>query len=426
MTAETPYQWLSRVAQADPDRVCLVEDTHLVSYGEVHGRVVTRADEVRAQVGDWEIIPIDVGLDVSSVIEILAIQHAGGVPFPFSGSPQDLPAPTAPGIAVCLGTSGSSGPPKVVPLSFANVAASVVASRARLGNGPQDRWLLCLPLDHVGGLSIIWRSLEAGGSAAVASFDASGMTIERHRPSIASMVPTMVQRLIDTNTGALVSIRSVLVGGAALDASLWQRCIEADAHLVPTYGLTEAGSQVATALPEKTDMRAGIPVDGMDVTIVGRDGELVTDGDTGLISIAGPAVFDGYLGEGPRVGPFVTRDLGRLDVEGRLHVEGRIDDVIISGGENVSLGHVAATIMGYGDVRDVCVVGIDHVEWGTVGCAMVVSDGRLESLDTMVRSDLRRHERPKMWLLTDVIPTLANGKHDLAAVRAAFEEEPWT
>ena len=397
-----------------------------MSYSDVLDRVDARAADMRPRFTEWAVVPVEVSLDIDSVIELLAIGHAGGVPLPFTGSQPDLPAPTAPSAAVCIRTSGSSGPPKIVPLTYASTAASVAASRSRLGNGPEDRWLLCLPLDHVGGISIIWRTLESGGSAVVAPFTASGMTIERNEPTIASMVPTMVQRLMDTRPTALASISLVLVGGASISAALWQRCQDADVHLVATYGLTEAGSQVATAIPGDAAVLAGPPLDGFDVVIVGQDGEAVSDGETGIISVDGPAVFGGYLGEVSRQGPFRTRDLGRFDADGRLHVEGRADDVIISGGENVSLGRVAEVIMCLDDVRDVCVVGTNDEEWGEIVCAMVVAEAGLDAISAKVRQELKPHERPKRWLQRNSIPEMANGKQDLTAVREAFEEEPWT
>lgn len=432
MTADTPYRWLSVVASHDPDRPCLVDIAGVHSYGDVLTRVITRADELRARadhaLADGEISTIEVTLSIDSIIEILAVQHRGAVPFPHSGPSPTIGSQRAPGAAICVGTSGSSGASKIVPLSFVNLEASVDASRRRLRNGRNDRWLACLPLDHIGGLSVIWRTLEAGGSALVAPFDASGDVIDRLEPTIASMVPTMLQRLFDRNQNALRSIGSILVGGAGLDASLMERCREFGVSIMPTYGLTEASSQVATA----TDMPrrgatgfVGQPLDGMDVEIINLDGETVETGDTGVISVAGPAVFDGYLGEETRLGRFVTSDLGWLDPDGNLYVEGRIDDVIVSGGENVSLVRVAETIGGFDAVRDVCVVGLADAEWGMVCAAMVVSSLPLDALDTMAKAELRRHERPKRWLSAEEIPLLANGKHDLAAVRAAFEEEPW-
>jgi len=428
MTADTPYHWLAGVAADDPDRLCLADDTTESTYGEVLERVQVRARHLREDVSAWEIVPTRVAIGVDSVIDILATQHAGGVPLPYVGHQTPLHVSAAPDVAVCLETSGSSGRRKIVPLTFMNVASSVRSSRSRLGNGADDRWLVNLPLDHVAGLSIIWRTLEAGGSAVLSPFDSSGAIIERLRPTLASMVPTMVHRLVETNPGALASIGSVLVGGAALALPLWERCMDEGVRLIPTYGLTEAGSQVATAAPGEVRMLAGwagTPLRDMDVVIVGLDHEPVQPGQKGLISIEGPAVFDGYLGEDFRPGRFITNDIGHLDAENNLYVEGRIDDVIISGGENVSLGWVASILRGLEGVDDVCVVGVRDREWGTVSCAMVVAGNGLEFFGTMVEGALQPHERPKRWLEREVIPKLANGKHDLVAVREAFEEEPW-
>lgn len=428
MTTDTPYHWLARVAADDPDRLCLAGATTELTYGDVLDRVQAAAKVLRADIAAWEIVPTPVAIDVDSVIDILAVQHAGGVPLPYVGQPPTLQVSSAPDVAVCLETSGSSGKRKIVPLTFVNVASSVRSSRSRLGNGADDRWLICLPLDHVGGLSIIWRTLEAGASAVVGPFDPSGVLIERLHPTLASMVPTMVHRLVESNPGALASIGSVLVGGAALGLPLWERCIDVGVRLVPTYGLTEAGSQVATALPGEVKMLAGwtgTPLPDIEVVIVGLDHEPVQPGQTGIIAIEGPAVFDGYLAEEFRRGRFITNDVGHLDTENNLYVEGRIDDVIISGGENVSLGWVAGVLRGLDGVDDICVVGVEDSEWGTIGCAMVVSEDGLEGFGTMVEGVLQPHERPKRWLEREVIPKLANGKHDVAAVRAAFEEEPW-
>lgn len=429
MTADTPYYWLSRVAADDPARPCLVDDADVLTYGEVLERVDARAPAVRAGVDTWEITPVEVAIDVESIIEILAVQEAGGVPLPHTGGAPSLPVASAQDVAVCVETSGSRGPPKIVPLTYKSIESSVRASRERLGNDADDRWLLCLPLNHVGGLSIVWRSLEAGGAAIVAPFEASGGPIERHRPTIASMVPTMVHRLLDANPNALASIGTILIGGASAGMSLWRRARDLGAHLVPTYGMTEANSQVATLSPGDDRLNRGLvgaPLDGFAVTIIGHDGQPQADGVVGQITIEGPAVFSGYLGESPRPSPWPTNDLGRLSERGDLYIEGRVDDVIVSGGENVSLGRVAEIINGLVGIDDVCVVGIEDAEWGTVGGAMVVSGHGLTSIRTIVGRELKAHERPKRWLQRGVIPKLANGKHDLAAVRAAFEAEPWS
>lgn len=424
MAIETPNEWLGYVARTDPGRVCLVSDEEVLTYGEVLEFVEARAGEITASINEHEIVLVKVEIDVRSIIELLAIQVAGGVPLPYIGEPPELPVATAEGAAVCVETSGTGGLRKIVPLSYANIAASVTASRQRLGNGADDRWLLSLPLNHVGGLSILWRSLEAGGAVIVSPFDSSGGPIERHRPTYASMVPTMVHRLLQRNPDALASIGAVLVGGASLSSRLWSEADGAGVHLVPTYGMTETGSQIAT-LPARDERRelglVGRPLDGFSVTIVDPAGADVAALTTGRIAVEGPAVFHSYLGEAERSKPFVTSDLGRLSITGDLYIEGRRDDVVVSGGENVSTVHVADALAGIDGVSDVCVVSIDDSEWGSIVVAMVVADRRIDSSTTMVATLLDRQVRPKRWIMTDEIPKLHNGKHDVEAVRAAFD-----
>ena len=398
----------------------------MFTYGDVLDRVDARAQTVSTATEPWEILPVEVAIDTDSIIEILAVQHAGRVPLPHTGQPPPVPVAAAPGIGVCIETSGSSGTSRIVSLTYGNIAASVIASRARLDNGPDDCWLACLPLSHIGGLSVIFRTLEAGGSAIIVPFDPSGTTIETFNPTIASMVPTMVHRLADDNMGALASIGLVLVGGAALGKALSGRCFEAGVKLAPTYGLTEAGSQVATALPGLSGAdtaSVGRPLETMDVAIIDSAQMSVPTGSIGAIAIDGPAVFGGYLGEQQRQGRFVTSDRGWLEPDGVLHIEGRADDVIVSGGENVSLGHVSDLIEGIDGVDDVCIVAIEDEEWGMIMGAMVVANLPLGSFDTMVKRGLEPHERPKRWLKRSVIPMLANGKHDRLAVRKELEEE---
>lgn len=320
---------------------------------------------------------------------------------------------------MCLSTSGTSGASRLVPLTMTNLTASVVASRVRLGTGPDDRWLACLPLTHIGGLSVLLRSFEAGGAAVVGVFGAATPSlIERAQPSVASVVPTMAHRLLASDPDAIASIGTVLIGGAALSGSLAENARSAGAHLVPTYGMTEASSQVATPSPLDREQRVGSvgrPLDGFTITIAspGEDG-------AGRILVDGPAVFGGYLGEEPRTGPFATNDIGAIEPDGSLTVLGRSDEIVITGGENVSLQVVHDALSWLAGVDGVAVVEIDDVEWGTAVCALVVTPD-LDAARESASAVLARHEVPKRWMTADRIPLLPNGKVDLGAVRAHFE-----
>ncbi len=423
MAADTQHDWIARVCATDPGRVCLVSDGESLTYGEVHRLVEARAREISASIREHEIVVVEVEINLRTIIELLAIQRAGGVPFPYVGEMPELPVATVQRVAVCVSTSGTSGRRRIVPLTYSNIAASVRASRRRLGNDADDRWLLSLPLNHVGGLSVLWRSLEAGGAVVVAPFDASGEPIEQHRPTFASMVPTMVHRLFERNPGALASIGAVLVGGASLTSRLWRDASNAGAHLVTTYGMTEAGSQIATLAPGDERRESGLvgaPLEGFSVTIVDADGVEVPTGVLGRVSVEGPAVFLGYLGEEPRPQPFITSDLGRMSETGDLFIEGRGDDVIITGGENVSLRAVEAAIAGLFGVKEVCVVALDDSEWGMVTAAIIVAEAPDKAIRWEIAGVLKPHERPKHILFRRSIPLLPNGKHDIKAVRAVF------
>jgi len=422
MAPETPYGWLADVARVDPDRVCVVTDDRSFTYRSVLELIDERVIHLASLVERDEIVPVQVANDIASMVELLAVQAVGGVPFPHVAGELSAPLTHVGDTAICVATSGSGSAPKIVPISYGNIVASAIASRERLGNTRHDRWLACLPLNHIGGLSILWRSLEVGGSIGLAPFDPTGQRIDAMEPTFASMVPTMVYRLLEENPDAIASIGTVLVGGAALDLSIWERAGAAGVHLVPTYGMTETTSQVATVSPGGPTRDRGMvgrPLTGFTVTIVDAHGNEVDAGVSGTILVDGTAVFTGYLGQDPIDRPFATGDVGQLSADGDLFVEGRQDDMIVTGGENVSLGHVGSVIAQMQGVRDVCVVSLPDDEWGSVVAAMVVADHAIDVSYTTFTA-LARHERPKHWIVVDEIPTLPTGKHDTVAVRTAL------
>jgi len=249
MVSDTPHGWLERYAVSAPDAPALFLDSGVLTYGELQKQVVSRAKALRRIVVERAIEPVAVRPDIVSIVEILAIMRVGAVPLPYSDTLPTPPAHKLDGAAICVSTSGSTGARRLVPLSYPNISAAVEASRERLDTGPSDRWLATLPLDHVGGLSVLWRSLEAGGSAIVAPFGRSLVgVIEASKPTIASLVPTMVHRLLNWSPDALASVGRVLVGGAGTSDGLASRARDLGVILVPTYGMTEASSQVATAI----------------------------------------------------------------------------------------------------------------------------------------------------------------------------------
>ncbi|WP_017343460.1 AMP-binding protein [Halorubrum sp. T3] len=319
-----------------------------------------------------------------------------------------------------LFTSGTTGDPKPVPLTAGNVYSSAVASAFRLGVEADDRWLVSLSLHHMGGLAPVYRSVLYGTTLVLREgFDAGGTAddIDAYDVTGVSLVPTMLKRMLDRRGTLSDSLRVVLLGGAPAPAELLERCRDYSVPVYPTYGMTEAASQITTATPRQTRDRIGTvgrPLFGTDVTIV-DDGDPVEPGDTGEIVVSGPTITPGYLVEDERdspdavgegdaspgdaidlngidpadvdrsdFGPYGlhTGDVGRFDEEGYLHVLNRVDDRIISGGENVEPGEVAGVLREYDEVDDVAVVGLDDEVWGERVAALVALGDRFPSAAT--------------------------------------------
>jgi O-succinylbenzoic acid--CoA ligase len=315
---------------------------------------------------------------------------------------------------ILVQTSGSTGVPKRVLLSRRAVAASVEASARRVGTG---RWVLALPVAHVAGVQVVCRSLAAGHEPVPAeAYDGLAAAVVAAGPdACVSLVPTQLHRALEDADAraALAGCRVVLLGGGPVDPALRARAEAAAIPVVATYGSSEtAGGCVYD----------GHPLDGVGV-VLGADGR---------IRIGGPTVFDGYLDDPGLTaaalvdGWFLTADAGRLDEDGRLHVLGRLDDVVVSGGVKVPLPAVAASLRTHPAVGGAEAVGLPDEEWGTRVVAAVVPTGATPTL-----GDLRDHvaaDHPRSWaprdlVLLDRLPLLANGKVDRRALEQRVRAE---
>src|SRR3954451_13465444 len=254
-----------------------------------------------------------------------------------------------PGPAV-VATSGSSGTPKQVVLSRDAVLASAKASAARLGGS--GAWLLALPSSYVAGLNVVVRSLVAGHRPVLLGERAPREAVIAE--GFLSLVPTQLHRWLDSvdDADALSRLSAVLVGGGPVDASLKERARDAGIRLVATYGMAEAcGGCVYD----------GLPLDGVGLA-------LATDG---RVRLSGPTLFEGYVDDAAATaevlvdGWFHTSDAGRLDEDGRLQVLGRLDDMVVTGGGNVSSAAVAARLRDHPQVVAAEVVGLPDAEWGS-------------------------------------------------------------
>jgi O-succinylbenzoic acid--CoA ligase len=311
------------------------------------------------------------------------------------------------GVALVIATSGSTGRPKGVELSHRALAASAEATMARIGRAERDRWLACLPWHHIGGLQVLLRARTDQTPLVVHErFDVERFKAETD-VTLVSLVPTQLVRLLDAGVD-LSRFRAILLGGAPAPKSLLDRAKDAGAAVVTTYGMSETSGGC---------VYDGAPLDGVGLRI----------GAEGRILLAGPMLMDRYrldpamTAEALSGGWFVTSDVGVLAADGRLVVQGRIDDVVITGGENVLITEVAAVIGDHPGVADVLVTGLDDAQWGQRVVAVVVARGRpptLEELRDWCRQRLPAAAAPRQLVLVDDLPLLPSGKPDRLAVQS--------
>ena len=356
-------------------------------------------------------------------------------------------------VPVTLFTSGSTGDPKAVRVTVGNLLSSATASAFRLGVARGDRWLSPLPTYHMGGLAPVVRCALYGCTVVLQrEFDATRTAgaLDAHDATGVSLVPTALKRLLDADWAPPDSLRFVLLGGAAADADLLARCDARDVPAYPTYGMTETASQIATATPEQAFAHpdtVGQPLVNTTVHVVDADGDAVPPGDVGELVVSGPTVTPGYLdadaaNDARRDGPatldrerftergFRTGDRGYRDDDGNVYVTGRVDDMIVSGGENVQPSRVADALRALDGVADAAVVGLPDAEWGERVAALVVTRGdedrRLttpEAVRDAVRDRLAPHELPKTVAFAASIPRTASGTVDRDAVRESLTSD---
>lgn len=289
-----------------------------------------------------------------------------------------------PGDAAVVATSGSTGVPKGVVLTHDAIAASADATSARLDVTGTDHWLACLPLSHIGGLSVVFRALHTGTDLTVhPSFDADA--VGATNATLVSLVATALRRIDPTR------FRTIVLGGS-------RPPVDRPVNTVATYGMTETGSGV---------VYDRLPLDGVEMRVV--DGE---------IQLRCPMLLSCYRdGSDPRTvdGWFPTGDLGEIDDVGRLAVHGRRGDLIISGGENVWPEPVEAVLRTHPGVADAAVTGVVDPEWGQIVVAIVVPRDRrsaptLDQLREHVRLQLPTFSAPRRVILRSELPRTMLGK----------------
>lgn len=382
-------------------------------------------------------------------------------------TPRQFPAPTHPPLARdsqgephtvqgIFFTSGTTGFPKGAMLTFDNHYASALASAERLGVDPRDRWLLTLPLYHIGGMSIVFRAALYGITVVLHphfDVDAVHHALTQANITLVSLVPTMLHRLLEKypNFKPSPSLRVILLGGAAAPASLLEKALALNLPLALTYGLTEAASQVATSTPAQTRAKPGSvgkPLNGTTVDIVDSAGKSLPHGEIGEIVVSGRTVMNGYLDlirhceEGVLPDEAIppsrkgllranalamtksihTGDIGYLDSDGDLWVLTRRSDLIVSGGENIYPEEVERALMKHPAVHEACVVGVPDPEWGqSVAAAVVLREPcSEETLTQFLREQIAGYKVPRRIVFVEALPHTASGKLKRTECSAMF------
>jgi o-succinylbenzoate---CoA ligase len=429
--------WLAQRAQSCPERTALVTEASTVTYAELEAEATWVARRLAAYgVRREATAALTMHPRREEVVLLHALMKLGAVAMPLSPQLTDAEreavlASERPAVDLndaaeltqteadlpLLGehdmddlqchmlTSGSTGEPRQVGLTYGNFLFSAVGSAFNIGVEPADRWLCCLPLSHVAGLSIVLRSVIYGTTAVLLDgFDTDQVasTLTSGGITVLSLVPTMLLRLLEADAD-LSAPRAILIGGGPVPEAALEEALARGATVVQTYGMTETCSQVTTLSPEDAARKigsAGRPLLTTHVRIEGD--EILVQGPTVSKEALDP---DGWLHTG---------DLGHIDEEGFLYVTGRRSEVIVSGGENVMPAEVESVLLAHPAVADVAVFGRPDPEWQEAVCACVVLAKGAEVGEDELRShsavSLAGFKVPKRIDFVSELPRSPSGK----------------
>jgi len=398
--------WINAAAARHPGRIAIEGPERSLTYTDLREAAAARAARIGARRVALALPP---GEDFVIELHACLLAGAAAVPIDLRLSPAeqaarrtalDGSAGEGSGLDVdvaVMHTSGTTAAPKPVVLSAGNFLASALGSAVALGLDPAERWLCPMPLSHVGGLSIPIRSTIYATTVVLhGRFDTEAVLGELMDPgrriTLVSLVPTMLARLLDAGLESPPTLRWALLGGGPIAPALLERADRARVPVAPTYGMTEACSQIATF---------GWPLPGVDVRL-GEDSEVLVRGP---IVAAGAVSEDGWLHTG---------DLGRFDERARLEIVGRKADTIVSGGENVAPAEVEAVLLEHPAVADAAVHPRSHPEWGEAVVATVV----LRDAAAATPEELRAHcaarlagfKVPKAVEFAEELPRTTSGK----------------
>ena len=341
-------------------------------------------------------------------------------------------------IAILLFTSGTTSEPKAAVLRHRHLVSYIISSVEFLGCAPDEAQLICVPPYHIAGMAAILSSLYAGRRLMyLPQFDAAEWvrTAAAEHITHAMVVPTMLGRIlgaVEESGTELPRLRHISYGGGRMPLELVERTLRdmPQVDLVNAYGLTETSSTIAMLTPddhreafasEDPTVRArlgsvGRPLPSLEVEVRGEDDSVLGPGEKGEIWVRGEQVAGEYVGNTVLTedGWFRTRDAGWFDAEGFLFVEGRLDDVIVRGAENISPGEIEEVLMAHPAVAEAAVIGIPDTEWGEAVASVVVLHPGREATETdlqgWVKERLRSTKMPCVVEFRDELPYSPTGK----------------
>jgi acyl-CoA synthetase (AMP-forming)/AMP-acid ligase II len=412
-------------------------DAQLVDVATRHDLVIVAAEKESARLHSLglkqTIDPQDL-LTPSSVFE-------GDPPFTYTDSDE---------VALLLYTSGTTSAPKAAVLRHRHLTSYIIGSVEFASTAPTDAVIVCAPAYHVAGMMNLLSNLYSGRRIVYLDpFDARNWlnTVNDQSVTHAMVVPTMLARIVQTCESTpveLPTLRSISYGGALMPQQIIRRAMELfpGVSFTNAYGLTETSSTIALLGPE--DHRAAIASDdpeirarlrsvgqaipGVDIQVLDDDGELKPVGEVGNVVVRGDQVAGEYVGTtSPSDGWFHTRDRGWLDSEGYLFIEGRADDTIIRGGENIAPAEIEDVLLRHESVVDCAVVGIDDEEWGQrIAAAVILRPGARVTPDELIafaRANLRSSKTPDLISIEESLPYTETGKLLRREVRERLNEE---
>ena len=313
-------------------------------------------------------------------------------------------------ITAIILTSGTTGIPKAVQLTYGNFEASCNNWNEFLQFQSNDQFLCCLPLHHIGGLAVMLRALIFGFSVnLVSTFEAKLVldTIIKYPVSIISLVPTMLKRILDLEGGlkAIKSLRWILLGGGPSPEYLLDLCIKEKLNIVKVYGMSEtcSGTVGLKLLDEpQNKLYAGRPFNGAKIWTENNE-----------LYISGPMVMKGYVGEAATNGHHNSHDLGQVDNGNLVFLDIRRKDLIITGGENVNPLEVEEALLQIEGITDAAVIGVEDVEWGEKVVAYIVNSEfeiRNSEFRMKLKGRISDFKIPKEFIQVSSIPRNELGK----------------